>query len=137
MRGHTGKASGLRATRQRAVVVRVLKAAGGFRSAQEIHDQIRHEDGGVGLTTVYRTLQALADSGKADVLLNSNGEAIYRLCGTKGHHHHIVCRSCGASVEIASDELETWAAQMARHHHFTAVTHTAELYGLCSTCSQD
>jgi Fur family ferric uptake transcriptional regulator len=89
----------------------------------------------VGLTTVYRTLQGLADAGEVDVLRTSGGEAIYRRCATGEHHHHLVCRSCGASVEVASDEVERWAATTAKLHGFTEVEHTAELYGVCGTCN--
>ncbi len=89
----------------------------------------------MGLTTVYRALQAMADDGAIDVLRRSDGEAIYRRCETDHHHHHLVCRSCGQSVEISSEALEEWAARTARRHGFTSVTHTAELYGICRTCA--
>ena len=95
---------------------------------------MRKEGGRVGLTTVYRNLQALADAGIVDVLRNTDGESIYRLCSTDKHHHHLVCRSCGASVEIGSDEVERWAARTAKKHGFTSVTHSAELYGICRAC---
>jgi Fur family transcriptional regulator, ferric uptake regulator len=84
---------------------------------------------------VYRTLQALAGNGILDVLRNDEGEAIYRRCITSDHHHHLVCRSCGRSVEIASDKVESWAARTARRHGYTSVTHTVEVYGLCRECS--
>ena len=90
----------------------------------------------MGLTTVYRNLQSLADAGLVDVLRNAEGEAIYRLCSSEQHHHHLVCRSCGRSVEIASEEVERWAERTARLHGFSAMTHTAELYGVCASCVQ-
>ena len=124
-----------RNTRQRAALEEALRSAGGFRTAQELHDELRRHGSRIGLTTVYRNLQALSDLGNVDVLRNADGEAIYRLCATDAHHHHLVCRSCGTSVEIASDEVERWADRTARAHGFTAVTHTAELYGMCSACN--
>ena len=124
----------MRSTRQRDAITRVLKDADGFRTAQEIHDQLKSMGERVGLTTVYRTLQALTHSGQADVLFTSEGESIYRICGTREHHHHLVCRSCGLSVEIASDDVEIWAEQTARLHGFASVTHTAEVYGECASC---
>lgn len=124
-----------RNTRQRSALVAALRAADGFRTAQELHDELREGGSRIGLTTVYRNLQALSDSETIDVLRNSEGEAIYRLCTTGAHHHHLVCRSCGMSVEIASDEVERWAERTARAHGFTSVTHTAELYGVCGSCS--
>lgn len=130
----TRKSAPVRSTKQRAALEDVLRSAGGFRSAQEIHDELRARGSKVGLTTVYRNLQSLADAGRVDVLRNMEGEAIYRLCPTSVHHHHLVCRLCGTSVEIASDEVERWAARTARAHDFTAVTHSAELYGVCRDC---
>jgi Fur family ferric uptake transcriptional regulator len=125
----------IKATRQRAAIASALEEAGGFRTAQEMHDHLLHEGAKVGLTTVYRTLQAMAASGEVDVLRNAEGEAIYRRCSTGNHHHHLVCRSCGHSVEIASTAVEEWAENSAERHGFTSVTHTAEVYGLCPGCT--
>ena len=124
-----------RATRQRAAIEVALRRADAFKTAQELHDDLKAAGESVGLTTVYRTLQGLADAGVLDVLRSAEGEAIYRRCSTGDHHHHLVCRGCGTSVEIASDDIEQWAAQTARRHGFTEVEHTAELYGLCSSCA--
>lgn len=124
----------MRATRQRAAVREALDRARAFRTAQALHDEMKARGETVGLTTVYRTLQGMAENGEVDVLRTRAGEAIYRRCGTGEHHHHLVCRSCGASVEIASDEVERWAAATAELHGFTDVEHTAELYGVCGSC---
>src|SRR3954469_2992202 len=83
-----------RATRQRAAVAAALAEVDEFRSAQELHDLLKHRGDSVGLTTVYRTLQSLADAGEVDVLRTDDGESVYRRC-SDGHHHHLVCRSCG------------------------------------------
>jgi Fur family ferric uptake transcriptional regulator len=124
----------MRATRQRAAVREALDRADGFRTAQALHDEMKAAGETVGLTTVYRTLQGLAGAGEVDVLRTAEGEAIYRRCATGEHHHHLVCRSCGTSVEVASAEVEQWAASTAERHGFTEVEHTAELYGVCGAC---
>lgn len=124
-----------RSTKQRAAIKEALEAAHGFRSAQELHDELRAGDRSVGLTTVYRNLAALAQSGEIDVLRGADGEFIYRLCSTGEHHHHLVCTRCGNSVEVASDEIEDWAERVASHHGFTPVEHTAEVFGICSSCA--
>lgn len=124
-----------RATKQRAAVARALDDADGFRTAQELHDQLRSAGEQVGLTTVYRTLQLLSEEGTIDVLRAPGGDAIYRRCDSDEHHHHLVCKACGATVEIESDEIERWAAKVATRHGFTSVDHLAELYGTCGECS--
>ena len=125
-----------RSTRQRAAITQALTDAGGFRSAQELHEQLRGRGDRVGLTTVYRTLQALSDAGEIDVVRREDGEAVYRRCSTGGHHHHLVCRDCGFSVEIDNDEVERWAEDAAGAHGFSDVTHDLEIFGRCSKCSR-
>lgn len=126
-------AIGARSTRQRAAVASVLEGQTEFRTAQEIHQALRESGAAVGLTTVYRTLQALADSEEVDVLRNADGENAYRRC-SKGHHHHLVCRSCGRTVEVEGPAVERWADKIADEHGFTDVAHTLEIFGTCSNC---
>ena len=126
---------GVRSTRQRTAVADVLSRVDGFRSAQELHDLLRHDGASVGLTTVYRHLQALADAGHIDVLRTGGSEAVYRRCPTEEHHHHLVCRSCGRSVEVEGPEVEAWASAVASQHGFTAVSHTVEVFGTCAACA--
>jgi Fur family ferric uptake transcriptional regulator len=125
---------GLRATRQRAAVSAMLDRLPDFRSAQEIHEQLRRAGEGIGLTTVYRTLQTLADAGEVDVLRTGSGEAVYRRCASVDHHHHLVCRRCGRTVEIEGPDVESWAERVADEHGFSDVSHTVEIFGLCRDC---
>ena len=129
------RAAGLRSTRQRAAIVSALRKAAGFKTAQGLHLEMLRAGERVGLATVYRNLQALAESGEVDVLQSELGEAMFRLCDATNHHHHLVCRRCGRSEEITAREVESWAARVARRHGFNDVTHTAELFGLCGDCS--
>ena len=89
----------------------------------------------VGLSTVYRTLQALADGGEVDMLRTEDGEAVYRRCSAT-HHHHLVCRVCGRTVEVEGPTVERWADGVAGEHGFTEVSHTLEIFGTCPDCSQ-
>jgi Fur family transcriptional regulator, ferric uptake regulator len=122
-----------RTTRQRTAVSAVLDSVSDFRSAQELHDLLRQRGENVGLTTVYRTLQSLAESGEVDVLRSDEGESIYRRC-SRGHHHHLVCRVCGRAVEVEGPAVEQWAERVAAEHGFTDVSHTMEIFGRCSDC---
>ncbi|WP_418064116.1 Fur family transcriptional regulator [Pimelobacter simplex] len=124
----------LRPTRQRRAITDALAAAADFQSAQEIHDSVRQGGDKVGLATVYRTLQAMADAGDVDVRHNPAGEATYRRCSSS-HHHHLVCRSCGRTVEITGSAVERWAHAIADEHGFSEVSHTVELVGLCAECA--
>ena len=122
-----------RSTRQFHAVRHELSRSRDFRSAQDIHAALRATGASVGLATVYRALQTLVDAGTADVLRTAAGEAVYRECGST-HHHHLVCRSCGKTVEVQGPAVETWADEMATQHGFADVSHTLELFGICSAC---
>ncbi|WP_026065817.1 Fur family transcriptional regulator [Actinoalloteichus spitiensis] len=124
---------GLRATRQRAAVSSLLARQTDFRSAQEIHEELRRSGEGIGLTTVYRTLQSLAEAGEVDTLRTDSGEAIYRRCSSH-HHHHLVCRHCGRTVEVEGPAVERWTSRVAQEHGFTNVSHTLEIFGDCEGC---
>ena len=103
----------------------------GFRSAQEIHAELRRQGETVGLTTVYRHLQVLSEQGVIDTIRDPSGESLYRQCGSTAHHHHLTCRECGRSVEVEGRVVEQWAEKVAAEAGFTSVDHTVELFGLC------
>ncbi len=121
-------------TRQQDAITAALDGADGFRSAQELHAVLRSAGDRVGLTTVYRTLQALAETGQIDVLRTDDGESVYRRCGSSRHHHHLVCRDCGRSVEVEGPAVERWAERVAVQHGFRDVSHTLEIFGRCADC---
>lgn len=120
---------------RRETVRQALSESSGFRSAQDLYTDLRAEGSKIGLTTVYRALQSLNDSGEIDVLLTDEGEAVYRACDTETHHHHLVCRMCSTAIEIESPTVEKWAVDIGAAHGFTNVTHTVEVYGTCANCS--
>jgi Fur family ferric uptake transcriptional regulator len=122
-------------TARRDAVRRVLAGSKGFRSAQDIFADLRADGSRIGLTTVYRALQALSDSGEVDVLRTDEGEAVYRACATDEHHHHLVCRVCGRTVEVAGPVVERWAEAVGAEHNFVDVTHTVEVFGTCPECA--
>ena len=125
-----------RATKQRAAVAAVLADTEDFRSAQELHAILRDRGERVGLTTVYRTLQALADAGEVDLLRSAEGETVYRRCSSEAHHHHLVCRKCGRTVEVEGPDVERWAEKVGAAHGFVDVTHTVEVFGTCPDCAR-
>ncbi|HEX3733035.1 MAG TPA: transcriptional repressor [Mycobacteriales bacterium] len=124
----------VRNTRQRSAVAEVLDETDEFRSAQEIHDLLRQRGTPVGLTTVYRTLQAMADAQEVDMMRPPGGDHLYRRC-TNEHHHHLVCRSCGTTVEVTGPTVERWAQRIAVEYGFSDIAHTLELFGTCASCA--
>ncbi|TQN31090.1 Fur family zinc uptake regulator [Haloactinospora alba] len=119
---------------RRDTVRRALNDSTGFRSAQDLYADLRGAGSKIGLTTVYRALQALSDSGEIDVLRTDDGEAVYRACATEAHHHHLVCRKCSTAIEVEGPTVEAWAANVGAQHGFSDVTHTLEVFGTCAEC---
>jgi Fur family ferric uptake transcriptional regulator len=105
----------------------------GFHSAQDVYALLRSAGARVGLSTVYRAVQSLADDGELDSIRTDTGEALYRRCSSQ-HHHHLVCRSCGRTVEVAGPAVERWADEVAGEHGFADVSHTLEIFGTCAAC---
>ena len=123
-----------RVTRQGQAVLDVIVKSENFRSAQDIHAQLRADGEAVGLTTVYRHLQLLTDEGRVDALQTADGELVYRRCHSDQHHHHVVCRQCGRGAEVELPDLERWAESTAHALGYSDVTHTVEIFGLCADC---
>ncbi len=108
----------------------------GVREPQRLHARLHEAGSPIGLATVYRALGDLAAEGDADSLQSPDGEALYRTCATGGHHHHLICRVCGKTVEIAADEVESWAHDVAARNGFTAPSHVVDVFGLCAECTR-
>ena len=123
-----------RTTRQRKAIEALLSEFREFRSAQQIHAVLRERGDNIGLSTVYRTLGLMVHSGQVDVLTREDGETVYLQC-SRQHHHHLLCRSCGRSNEIAGQAVVQWADDVAKQHGYTDISHTLEVFDLCPGCS--
>ncbi|MCC2274438.1 transcriptional repressor [Streptomyces sp. ET3-23] len=125
-----------RATQQRAVVLGALVEVEGFISAQALHKRLVADGSPVGLSTVYRTLTALAGAGRADVFRDTNGERLFRHRPGPDHRHYLVCTECGLSLPVESGPVEKWAERIARTSGFANVRHAVELSGICPDCGR-
>lgn len=121
-----------RSTKRRDAVASFLAGERSFVSAQRIYAGLRAQGSTIGLATVYRALQGLVEDEAVDALRTDDGEVVYRYCST-GHHHHLVCRDCGRTVEVAGPAVERWAGKVAAEHGFRDVSHTLEIFGTCAT----
>ena len=124
--------AGLRATRQRLTVLEALRGRIAAVTAQDLHAELRMAKEPVGLTTVYRTLTALADADFLDTFAR-DGEQAFRLCGDQ-HHHHLVCEVCGSVEELEAELVEEWVQQVAGRRGFQVTGHRADIFGICASC---
>ncbi len=108
-----------RNTWQREAVRKALGTSEAFVSAQALHAHLRD----AGSATV----------GEADSL-QQEGESLYRACTPGSHHHHLICRSCGLTIEIAAHAVETWAQKIAAEYGFIEANHVVDVFGTCAGC---
>ena len=119
----------MRKTRQRSVLTGLVASRRDAFSAEQLWSAARAAGKPVGLATVYRTLALLEADGRVRRL--DRGRFI--AC-EPGHHHHLVCVSCGAV-----EETELCAAppvtEVRERHGFLVQRHEADLYGVCGKCA--
>lgn len=127
---------GVRRSRKRTLVHDLVAQLDTFTSTQDIHHLLRDRGEGMGLSTVYRNLQVLAEAQEIETLRSEDGEVLYRKCEVRQHHHHLVCRQCGRTIEVQGPVVESWADQAAQEHGYSDVSHTVELFGICPTCAR-
>ena len=123
-----------RSTKQRSAIYSAVQDLPNFQSAQDIHAELAKRGAKVGLSTVYRALASMATEGQVDTLLRDDGETLYRYCEEVAHHHHLVCRICGATIEVDGPTVESWTQRIAAQNDFDEVSHTLEIFGRCANC---
>ncbi|GAA1695584.1 transcriptional repressor [Microbacterium sediminicola] len=119
---------------QREAVRTGLASCEGFVSAGQLHDLLTGQGVSVGLATVYRQLNSLAESGQADTIPVAGGQ-LFRSCTPGSHHHHLICEGCGLAVEIDPPD-EAWIERAAQRRGFTVTRHLFEVFGRCRECPE-
>jgi Fe2+ or Zn2+ uptake regulation protein len=131
-------AAGVRYTRARRAVVEALARADGPRSASELHDDM---DRNVPLSSLYRSLSVLDEAGVLEPHNSLKGLTRYELAEwLAGHHHHLVCLSCGTVEDIGlsaetESRLEQLVGTVTKQLSFSPSGHTLEVHGRCARCA--
>ncbi|MDD3825849.1 MAG: transcriptional repressor [Anaerolineae bacterium] len=128
--------AGKRITPQRQLVLRVLAGVDGHLDAQEIYERGRRSDSRLSLSTVYRTLSALKETGAVREL-HLEGEQHHYELDKKKEHSHLVCLGCGRVIEVDSTAFEAAAAAACEDHGFQVTTAQVELTGYCAWCLEE
>jgi Fur family ferric uptake transcriptional regulator len=125
--------AGYRITRPRQAVIQVVLEAEGHSSPAQVQAEARHYCPTIGLVTVYRTLEILAEMGFVRRIHTDNGCHDY-VVTSHGHLHHLVCRQCGAAVEVEGCDLSAFLSKVSRETGYRIEDHLLELSGLCANC---
>jgi Fe2+ or Zn2+ uptake regulation protein len=127
------KAQGLKVTPQRRAILTAMNNTEAFLSAQDLFIEVTKLLPGTNFSTIYRNLEVLlARKILCSVTPEGNG-TLYKLRHDEGHHHHALCKSCGASIPMDFCPLEAMYEEL-ESHGFTPTTHTFEIYGYCKEC---
>lgn len=121
-----------RVTRQRRAVLDAIAAWRGSFTVVELYDRARELEPRLGLATVYRTVELLRRTGSVRPLAG-DGRPVYVRCHA-GHHHHLVCLTCGG-VEETELCAAPPAGELERRHGFLPQGHDADIYGTCRRCA--
>lgn len=123
-------------TSQRRVILKALLENGeGHLSAEDVYNLVKLKNPEIGLATVYRTLELLAEMEVLQKMNFGDGRSRYELNeGEVHHHHHLICLNCGLVTEFTDDLLETLEEAIASKSGFKIVDHDLKFYGLCQKC---
>ncbi|MEZ0395722.1 MAG: Fur family transcriptional regulator [Anaerolineales bacterium] len=128
----TLRARGYRMTPQRLAILEALHHDGHLSPAQ-IYERVRPT--GMTEATVYRTLEFLAANGIVFPAHNPDGHLTYELAGSD--HHHLVCRACGAQIEVPQADLQNPLARIEEQTGYRLTDGHLTLVGLCPACQKN
>jgi Fur family ferric uptake transcriptional regulator len=128
------KRVGLKQTAQRDTILGSFLETRDHLSTDELHRLVQKKDAGIGYTTVYRTLKLLAECGLASAVPFPDGMARYEHQFNRRSHHHMVCTSCGGSVEFFSQEVGRLEQEIGSKYNYLTTRHTFQIYGVCEDC---
>jgi Fe2+ or Zn2+ uptake regulation protein len=123
---------GFRLTRQRMTILHILNHDGGHLTPSQVYLRARETMPGITEPTVYRTLEFLADNHLAMAAHVGSGKLVYEIAGRD--HHHLICRSCGKSVEMDHATLSRAYRLMEKVTGYKQITSHTTFFGLCSAC---
>lgn len=126
---------GLRSTGQRRIIVDQFFRTKGHVTIDDLLEQVRSEDSGIGYATVYRTMKMLASGGIANEHKFTDGMTRYELADEETHHDHLICIECGRIQEFEEPLIEQLQERVATQYKFRIVEHKHELYGVCAQCT--
>lgn len=125
--------SGQRLTPQRMAIAEVLARSPKQASAQELYDRVRRKHPYIGRATVFRSLDMLVQAGLAQRLERPGHVSAYVWC-EPGHHHHLICTSCGNVEELDEKAVAPLADAIVRMRGFRVDHAALDFYGICRAC---
>lgn len=127
--------AGYRLTEPRRAVAELVAARDGHFTANDLIEDARAQDLGIGRATIFRALDLFTELDVLERIDLPSGDHAYVPCEPEGHHHHIVCEVCGGVTEVEDLGLGASIEEIQRRTGWQVKTHRLELFGRCPTCS--
>lgn len=127
------QASGYRLTGPRRTLVEIMASSQRALSPLDLFALGRAECAGLGLVTVYRTLEKLEELGLVQRVHQPGGCHRY-LPASQGHEHLLLCVACGQAFYFSGDDLNDLIEEITRRSRFQIQDHWLQLFGLCQAC---
>jgi Fur family ferric uptake transcriptional regulator len=121
----------LKQTKQRRVVVEHFLRLNTHLAAEELHEAVRRAGHNIGLATIYRTLNLLAQAGLAEQKSFGENHFVYEVRMPGEHHDHLICLDCGVVIEFKNAEIEALQEKVAASLHIKLAAHRLDLFGHC------
>jgi Fur family ferric uptake transcriptional regulator len=125
---------GYKLTPQRHAVLKVIAQSHGHLTPEDIFNKVRVESPGIGVVTVYRTLDLLRELNLVCRMHTHDGCGSYLMKRPTEHHHHLVCSGCGKTVDFADCNLHELERKLSKNTGFAIDGHLLEIYGKCRNC---
>jgi len=122
-------------TPQRRAVIRAIASSRDHLTPASIYQRVRQDYPQIGLVTVYRTLELLAEL-KLICELHGSGICHSYTISNPQHHHHLICSNCGTVVDLPGSRLKELEQDLSRETGFRIDDHLLEFIGLCQNCQQ-
>ncbi|HJV34417.1 transcriptional repressor [Geomonas sp.] len=129
------KEAGMKATPKRLAILAMLDGEPAYASPEELWKRLREQFDRLGLPTVYRNLEELAESGVISKVIHPNRQLYYYFCRNREHHHHFVCLSCRRVEDIPSCGIESLEREVTQKNGGRVLSHILQLNGLCGGCA--
>ena len=128
------KTQGFKLTPQRRAILKAISGSHDHLTPAAIYDRVHHEHSGIGLVTIYRSLELLTRLGLLCEVHSGGSRRSYLLRRPAEHHHHLICSDCGTVVDFTRCDLSELEQRLSNETGFKVNGHLLEFLGLCRNC---
>jgi Fur family transcriptional regulator, ferric uptake regulator len=115
------------------IIIEIIEKEENHLTSQQIYEKLRNHLPAVNRSTVYRSLERLAENGKVSISDMGMGASVYELV-SNGIHHHLICQQCHQTILIPLEDVANFFSQVELMSRYQITTNHLILYGICDAC---